>query len=64
MKLIRFGEAGTERPGVVLDDGPRLDVLEMSYRIMTKSFSGSRIEGLGEAPQCVVISERRYSKTV
>ena len=26
MKLIRFGEAGTERPGVLLDDGSRLDV--------------------------------------
>ena len=26
MKLIRFGEAGGERPGVLLDDGSRLDV--------------------------------------
>lgn len=26
MKLIRFGEAGSERPGVLLDDGSRLDV--------------------------------------
>ncbi len=26
MKLIRFGEAGTERPGILLDDGSRLDV--------------------------------------
>ena len=26
MKLIRFGEAGRERPGVLLDDGRRLDV--------------------------------------
>jgi 2,4-didehydro-3-deoxy-L-rhamnonate hydrolase len=26
MKLIRFGEAGIERPGVLLDDGSRLDV--------------------------------------
>ena len=26
MKLIRFGEAGRERPGVLLDDGSRLDV--------------------------------------
>ncbi len=26
MKLIRLGEAGSERPGVLLDDGSRLDV--------------------------------------
>jgi 2,4-diketo-3-deoxy-L-fuconate hydrolase len=26
LKLIRFGEAGKERPGVLLDDGSRLDV--------------------------------------
>jgi len=26
MKLIRFGDAGRERPGVLLDDGRRLDV--------------------------------------
>jgi 2-keto-4-pentenoate hydratase/2-oxohepta-3-ene-1,7-dioic acid hydratase in catechol pathway len=26
MKLIRFGESGSERPGVLLDDGSRLDV--------------------------------------
>jgi len=26
LKLIRFGEAGSERPGVLLDDGSRLDV--------------------------------------
>jgi 2,4-didehydro-3-deoxy-L-rhamnonate hydrolase len=26
LKLIRFGEAGRERPGVLLDDGSRLDV--------------------------------------
>lgn len=26
MKLIRFGDAGQERPGVLLDDGTRLDV--------------------------------------
>ena len=26
MKLIRFGEPGRERPGVILDDGSRLDV--------------------------------------
>jgi hypothetical protein len=26
MKLIRFGEAGGERPGVLLDDGSRLYV--------------------------------------
>src|SRR6266849_7709060 len=26
LKLIRFGETGGERPGVLLDDGSRLDV--------------------------------------
>jgi len=26
VKLIRFGETGGERPGVLLDDGSRLDV--------------------------------------
>jgi 2,4-didehydro-3-deoxy-L-rhamnonate hydrolase len=26
MKLIRFGEAGLEKPGVLLDDGTRLDI--------------------------------------
>ena len=28
MRLIRFGEAGGERPGVLLDDGSRLDVTD------------------------------------
>ena len=26
MKLIRYGEPGREEPGIVLDDGRRLDV--------------------------------------
>ena len=26
MKLIRFGQAGQEAPGIVTDDGTRLDV--------------------------------------
>ena len=26
MKLIRYGEPGREEPGVILDDGRRLDV--------------------------------------
>ena len=25
MKLIRFGEPGPERPGVLMDDGTRID---------------------------------------
>jgi hypothetical protein len=26
MKLIRFGKSGAEKPGVLLDEGTRLDV--------------------------------------
>lgn len=33
MKLVRFGEAGRERPGIWLDDGRILDVRAMAFHI-------------------------------
>jgi 2,4-didehydro-3-deoxy-L-rhamnonate hydrolase len=40
MKLIRFGDAGAERPGVLLDDGTRLDV-SAGTRDYDEAFFGS-----------------------
>jgi len=44
MKLIRFGEAGHEKPGVILHDGVRADVSEIGADYNEEFFAGG---GLG-----------------
>jgi len=46
MKLIRFGEPGSERPGVLLDDGGRLDVSGFSSDYDENFFAGDGLKRL------------------
>jgi 2-keto-4-pentenoate hydratase/2-oxohepta-3-ene-1,7-dioic acid hydratase in catechol pathway len=46
MKLIRFGEPGKERPGVLLNDGSRLDVSSFVSDYNEEFFGGGGIERL------------------
>jgi 2,4-didehydro-3-deoxy-L-rhamnonate hydrolase len=46
MKLIRFGEAGREKPGVLLYDGVRLDVSEIGADYNEEFFAGGGLERL------------------
>lgn len=62
MKLIRFGEPGREKPGVLLDDGKRLDVSAAGIGDYDESFFGGRgLDRLAawlqaNAAQCPVVS--------
>ena len=47
MKLIRFGEPGKEKPGVVLEDGSRIDVSAAVSDYDEKFFEGG---GLTDSP--------------
>ena len=46
MKLIRFGEPGRERPGVILDDGSRLDVSDFISDYDEAFFARGGMDGL------------------
>lgn len=46
MKLIRFGQPGREKPGVLLDDGTRLDVSAFGSDYEEAFFAGGGLEGL------------------
>ena len=46
MKLIRYGESGSERPGVVLEDDARIDVSECVLDYDEAFFGGDGIERL------------------
>jgi len=48
MRLIRFGQKGTERPGVLLKDGTRIDVSGVSGDYDESFFAGNGIEALRE----------------
>lgn len=48
MKLIRFGAAGKEKPGVLLSDGARLDVSASGSDYDEAFFGGSGLERLRE----------------
>src|SRR4029077_9227451 len=47
MKLARFGSAGAERPGVVLDDGTRVDVSSFVREYDEAFFGGDGVRALG-----------------
>ena len=47
MKLARFGAVGSERPGVLLDDGTRVDVSEFVRDYDEAFFGGDGIRALG-----------------
>ena len=46
MRLIRMGEAGREKPGVVLEDGVRLDVSGFGADYDEAFFAGDGIDKL------------------
>jgi 2-keto-4-pentenoate hydratase/2-oxohepta-3-ene-1,7-dioic acid hydratase in catechol pathway len=46
MKLIRFGERGNERPGLLLDDGTRVDVSASGMDYDEEFFGGDGVERL------------------
>ena len=46
MKLIRFGERGNERPGLLLDDGTRVDVSASGMDYDEEFFAGDGVERL------------------
>ena len=46
MKLIRCGAPGLERPGVLLDDGRRLDTSEFARDYDEAFFTDNGVDGL------------------
>lgn len=46
MKLIRFGAPGSEKPGIELEDGTRLDVSAQVENYNPQFFAGGGLEGL------------------
>ncbi len=46
MKLVRFGERGNEKPGVLLDDGTRVDVSSLGMDYDEEFFGGDGVERL------------------
>ena len=46
MKLIRFGPAGAERPGVLLPDGRRIDASGFGDDFSEQFFGGDGLERL------------------
>ena len=48
MKLVRFGEPGSEKPGILLNDGTRLDASGFGRDYDEEFFSGGGLEGLGQ----------------
>jgi 2-keto-4-pentenoate hydratase/2-oxohepta-3-ene-1,7-dioic acid hydratase in catechol pathway len=46
MKLIRFGENGKEKPGLLLDDGARMDVSSLGIDYNEEFFGGDGVEKL------------------
>ncbi len=62
MKLIRFGEAGKEKPGVQLPNGNRIDVSTFGEDYTEQFFETDGIERLEKwlktnAPKCAKVSE-------
>ena len=46
MKLVRFGERGNEKPGLLLDDGTRVDVSASGMDYGEEFFGGDGVERL------------------
>jgi 2,4-diketo-3-deoxy-L-fuconate hydrolase len=46
MKLVRIGERGNEKPGLLLDDGTRLDVSSFGMDYDEEFFGGNGVESL------------------
>ena len=46
MKLVRIGERGKEKPGLLLDDGTRVDVSSFGTDYDEEFFGGNGVESL------------------
>ena len=46
MKLVRIGESGSEKPGLLLDDGSRVDIASFGMDYDGKFFAGDGVERL------------------
>jgi 2-keto-4-pentenoate hydratase/2-oxohepta-3-ene-1,7-dioic acid hydratase in catechol pathway len=64
MKLIRFGEPGRERPGVLLADGSRLDVSGFGSDYNQDFFAGDGIESLAKWLQRNSTTDRRVRSSL
>jgi 2-keto-4-pentenoate hydratase/2-oxohepta-3-ene-1,7-dioic acid hydratase in catechol pathway len=64
LKLIRFGEAGSERPGVLLDDGSRLDVSNFVSDYDEAFFARGGIDALRDWLKTHFFSASRVPSTV
>ncbi len=64
MKLIRFGEAGTERPGVLLDDGSRVDVSDFVSDYDETFFAGGGMDALRDWLKTHSSPAARVSSTI
>ena len=64
MKLIRFGEAGAERPGVLLDDGLCLDVSEFGSDYDEEFFTRGGMDALRRWLKTHFSSAPRVSPTI
>jgi 2,4-diketo-3-deoxy-L-fuconate hydrolase len=51
MKLIRFGEVGREKPGVLLDDGSRLEVSAFGSDYDEEFFASNGVDKLQQWPK-------------
>ena len=52
MKLIRFGEPGRERPGLIVDGGRRIDVSGFGADYDEEFFGSGGLERLARCHEC------------
>ena len=64
MKLIRFGEAGKERPGLILSDGARIDAPGLASDYGEAFFAGDGLTRLREWATKNAASAPRVDKSV
>src|ERR1700681_3216982 len=64
LKLIRFGEAGGERPGVLLDDGARLDVSDFVSDYDEAFFARGGIDALRDWLKTHISPAARVPSTI
>ncbi len=64
MRLIRFGEGGNEKPGILLDDGTRLDVSGFGSDYDEAFFENAGLKGLQQWLDSDASSAPKVPKTV
>jgi 2-keto-4-pentenoate hydratase/2-oxohepta-3-ene-1,7-dioic acid hydratase in catechol pathway len=64
MKLIRFGESGKERPGILMNDGTRLDVSAFAQEFDEAFFKDDGLSGLEQWLKANRASAPRVDRSV